>query len=341
MESGTITEQIVERSRPSVAQYRGCLFGLAVGDALGAPIEFMTLDQIKGRFGARGLVLPVGPLLYTDDTQMSLATAVGCLRAWARYRDKGICHPPSVINIFYKKWLQTQNDPEQRRSPGNTCLAALRSGKMGTIKEPINNSKGCGGVMRTAPIGLAFLPNDEQGAFQIGAETAAITHGHPSGYLTAGFLAEMVAHIIRGSSLDEAIDRSIEPLIRCEGHAETLAKIEQARKLAASHNDVEQSIAELGAGWIGEEALAIAIYCALKFPDDWRAGVLAAVNHSGDSDSTGSICGAILGARLGLSAIPSEWVRAVENAADIMKLADDLYLASQSEDIPQDNYAGF
>lgn len=318
------------------------MFGLAIGDALGAPVEFMSLEQIKKRYGTQGVIKPVEPLQYTDDTQMSLATAVGCMRAWVRFANKGICHPPSVIYFRYIEWLETQNDPEQRRAPGNTCLAALRSGKRGTIEEPINNSKGCGGVMRTAPIGLAFLPAGEQGTFQIGAETAALTHGHPSGYLTGGFLAEMIAHIIRGSSLDEAIDRGIEKLVSYEGHAETLAKVEQARRLAASNNDVEQSIADLGAGWIGEEALAIAIYCALKFPDDWRKGVLAAVNHSGDSDSTGSICGAILGARLGLGAIPAEWVRTVENAAEIMKIADDMYLASQKgEETTWDEYPGF
>ena len=196
--------------------------------------------------------------------------------------------------------------------------------------------------MRVAPIGLAFLASDPQGAFQIGAESAALTHGHPSGYLTAGFLSEMIAHICGGSSLDEAIDRSIERLVRYEGHDETLAKVEQARRLAASGMDVEQSIEKLGAGWVGEEALAIAIFCALKFPDDWRAGTLAAVNHSGDSDSTGSICGAMLGTSLGLQAIPPEWVRTVENAADIMKIADDMYLALQkSEDPVWDDYSSF
>lgn len=318
------------------------MFGLAIGDALGATVEFMSLHEIKALHGKQGLTAPVGPLRYTDDTQMSLATAVGCLRAWLRFQGKGICHPPSIIYLSYLAWLKTQNDPEKRRAPGNTCLSALGSGKKGTIKEPINNSKGCGGVMRTAPIGLAFLASDPQGAFQMGAESAALTHGHPSGYLTAGFLSEMIAHIRGGSSLDEAIDRSIEQLVRFEGHAETLAKVEQARRLAASNTEVEQSIAELGAGWVGEEALAIAIFCALRFPDDWRAGTLAAVNHSGDSDSTGSICGAILGTRLGLHAIPAEWVCTVENAAEIMKLADDMYLAFQKSEEPAwDDYSGF
>ncbi|HKP52262.1 MAG TPA: ADP-ribosylglycohydrolase family protein [Chloroflexia bacterium] len=319
----------IEATKPSVARYRGCLFGLAIGDALGASIEFMTLSQIKGRFGEQGVTGPAGPLQYTDDTQMSLATAVGCMRAWVRYTHKGICHPPSLIYRSYLAWLATQDDPRQQRAPGKTCLTALRSGTMGTMKKPINNSKGCGGVMRTAPIGLSFLPDVENGAFQIGAESAALTHGHPSGYLTGGFLAEMVAHLVRGSSLEDAIDRSVRLLVRYEGHEEALAKVEQARRLAGSEQEVERSITELGAGWVGEEALAIAIYCALKFPDDWRKGVLAAANHSGDSDSTASICGAILGTHLGLRAIPGEWVRSVENAVDILAVADDMYLALQ------------
>ena len=176
----------------------------------------------------------------------------------------------------------------------------------------------------------------------MGAETAAITHGHPSGYLTGGFLAEMIACIRGGALLGEAIDRSIKQLVGYEGHAETLAKVEQARSLVASGSDVAQSISALGAGWIGEEALAIAIYCALKFPDDWSAGVLAATNHSGDSDSTASICGAILGTLLGLQAIPAQWVYSVENAAQIMEIADDMYMAAHKEvDVSWDVYPGY
>ena len=69
-----------------------------------------------------------------------------------------------------------------------------------------------------------------------------------------------------------------------------------------------------GGGWTGEKALAIALFCALSFPDDLRAGVLAAVNHGGDSDTTGAIAGNILGARLGKGAIPREWVAGLDMA---------------------------
>jgi ADP-ribosylglycohydrolase len=328
-------------NKPSVAQYRGCMFGLAIGDALGAPIEFMALQEIKEQYGAEGLTKPNRPLQYTDDTQMSLATALGLLGSYARAHEKDMTGASYMVYLRYLDWLRSQDDPAQQKAPGNTCLSALRSGVCGTIQKPINNSKGCGGVMRVAPAGLAFARWGEGQAFEYGAQFAAITHGHPSGYLTAGLLAQVIAHIINGSSLDESLDQGIGRLIGYDGHEETLAKVEQARSLAASDRDVEKAIADLGEGWIAEEALAIAIYCALRFPDDWRAGVLAAVNHSGDSDSTGSICGAILGASLGLNAIPPEWARDVENGPEIMKIADDMYLAfQQNEEMAWEDYPG-
>ena len=176
--------------------------------------------------------------------------------------------------------------------------------------------------MRTAPAGLAF-PSGR--AFEEGAKFAAITHGHPSGYLSAGFLAEMIAHIIEGKSLDEAINISMKTLVKYDGHEETLDFIERARTLSKSQKPVHESIEAIGGGWVGEEALAIAIYCSLKFSNDWKAGTLAAVNHSGDSDSTGSIAGAILGTLLGVESIPDKWIQGVEDAEKIKKIADDMF----------------
>ncbi|MBE3036826.1 MAG: ADP-ribosylglycohydrolase family protein [Candidatus Atribacteria bacterium] len=310
-----------------IRKYQGCLLGLAIGDALGAPVEFLRLPEIKKRYGRDGITdfhawRGFKPGSYTDDTQMSLATALGCIRAYQKWPDRGTGHPSSVVYHRYLEWLDSQNDPKERRGPGRTCLSALQSGKMGTIKERINDSKGCGGVMRTAPAGLAFSSDR---AFQEGAEFAAITHGHPSGYLTAGFLSGMVSYIIEGKTLFEAIDLCIGQLIRYEGYSETLEKIELAQKLSVSQKSPEESILAIGEGWVGEEALAIALYCSLKFSDNFERGTLAAVNHSGDSDSTGSITGAILGTLLGVESIPGPWVRKVEESGRITKIANDMY----------------
>jgi len=178
-------------------------------------------------------------------------------KTYQRWRERGIYDSVSVIYRCYLDWLESQNDPEQRRGPGRTCLSALQSGKMGTIKERINDSEGCGGVMRTAPVGLAF-PSDR--AFQEGAEYAAITHGHSSGYLTAGFIAAMIPSIIEGKTLVEAIKLCIGQLIKYDGYGETLKKIELAQKLSVSQKSPEESIQIIGEGWVGEEVLVISLY---------------------------------------------------------------------------------
>lgn len=203
--------------------YIGCIVGGAIGDALGAPTEFMNLESILQKYGKNGVNDYVefedGSGQITDDTQMLLFTAEGLLRAWHRATSRGIWGAYHQICFnSYLRWLKTQNDWHsddalkhtdldgwlikqkflyQRRAPGSTCLSALRSGKPGTIENPINNSKGCGGIMRIAPVGLLFHQDPEQ-AFKTGAELAAMTHGHPSGYLSAGFLAGLIAFINNG-----------------------------------------------------------------------------------------------------------------------------------------------
>jgi len=308
-------------------KYKGCMLGLALGDALGAAVEFMSYPEIKNKYGEHGIEdldewrgFEAGS--YTDDTQMALATAIGCIEAAEEWKKDGIFEPTPYIYKEYLRWLETQADPFHRRAPGNTCLSALESGDMGSIDAPINDSKGCGGVMRVAPVGLVF---SGELAFLEGAKSAAITHGHPSGYLSAGFLAELVSHILDEKTLEESIQLSRKTLITYNGHEETLMNINLAEELAKKEVPVTEAIQEIGEGWVGEEALAIAAYCSLKFPDDFRAGVTASVNHSGDSDSTGAITGAILGTLLGKEAIPEGWIEKLENAWKIEDLAEEMY----------------
>jgi hypothetical protein len=140
----------------------GCLLGGAVGDALGAPIEFMNLSQIRAIFGPSGLADYVEAYgkrsAITDDTQMVLFTAEGLLRAFNRGEERGICYPPSVVHHAHTRWLLTQGGKStyqsyyqflefpngwlikiqqlhSRRAPGRSCLSALMSDRMGTIEE--------------------------------------------------------------------------------------------------------------------------------------------------------------------------------------------------------------
>jgi ADP-ribosylglycohydrolase len=346
--------------RPSIERSSGCLLGGAAGDALGAPVEFMSMDEIRRRYGEAGISGYVefwsGQGAFTDDTQMTLFTAEGLVLAGERGRGSGPRAISAVIESVhraYLRWLLTQGEeanwgraratPEvlkaegwlirekglwARRSPGMTCLAALQSGRCGSTSDPINVSKGSGGVMRVAPVGLSYA--DPEAAFLTGCEVAAITHGHPSGYLPAGFLAALVSSLSRGKEFLPALEGAEALLRGWKGHSETLTAVERAAATAAGRSRGEtpklafpEAIDTLagkedasgpGGGWTGEKALAIALFCALSFPDDLRAGVLAAVNHGGDSDTTGAIAGNILGAKLGKGAIPRAWVAGLDMA---------------------------
>ncbi len=339
-------------------RYQGCLLGGAVGDALGAPVEFMHRSDILREFGPQGitdLVPAYGKLgAITDDTQMTLFTAEGALRAYVRWTLRGICHPPSVIHHAYLRWLHSQGenmprpmesllngwlieqkDLFSRRAPGRTCIDALR-GNLAFGQAAHNDSKGCGGVMRVAPIGMLFHgltqtnPSDRsenrQRAFDLGCDAAALTHGHPTGSLTAGVMAALVFELLDGSDLPVAIDRIMPMLTRRVRHEETLAALQQARSFHAADTSPDDAIRHLGQGWIAEEALAIGIYCALK-ARDFETGVIMAVNHDGDSDSTGLIAGHLLGAMQGRSVIPERWLASLELRDVMEEMADDLATA--------------
>jgi hypothetical protein len=178
--------------------------------------------------------------------------------------------------------------------------------------------------MRAAPVGLAWPDAPPRFIFKLACRSAALTHGHPAGQHPAGVLAVAVARLVQGDTLDAALDHARASLVAAPHHAQTLAAFDHARTLAASPVAPEAAIARLGAGWVGEEALAIAVYCALV-ARDYRHGVRLAVNHDGDSDSTGSLAGQLLGARDGDAAIPPEWRAGLELREDVTRVADDLY----------------
>ncbi|MFG2124447.1 ADP-ribosylglycohydrolase family protein [Streptomyces sp. NPDC048710] len=335
------------------SRVRGCLLGGAVGDALGYPVEFASLDRIRVSHGERGVtgLVPgahgvVGRI--SDDTQMTLFTVEALVQAHAREREKGIGGGWALLlRQAYERWLQTQSKPGPgeaepqpavgllaeawlyaRRAPGNACLSGVAQmyapdpqlpldGRPGQVNP---DSKGCGAVMRSAPFGLV---NRADAAFAMAARGAQITHGHPTGYYAAGALAAIVAHLVAGDSLEGAVLRTLRLLERHPGHEETSAALREALDLAAEGSPTAEKVESLGAGWVAEQALALGVYCALAKPRV-KDALLLSVNHSGDSDSTGSICGNLLGARHGDVGLPHAWVERVEGRARIAALADDL-----------------
>ncbi len=341
--------------------FRGCLLGGAIGDALGWPVEFMSYREILEKYGVGGVrdvtLSSRGVAEVTDDTQMTMFTAEGILRAQNRFLSKGICHIPSVIYYAYLRWLYTQgyeenlnesilkkswllfaNELFNQRAPGGANISSLLSGKQGTIQDPINNSKGNGAVMRTAPLGLMFRKNE---AFDVAIECAALTHGHASGYLSAGAFAYLISSIIAGEELDEAVNGTLWKLGEYDHHQECSEKIKMALELSKLGFSNYRSIAKIGEGWVGEEALSIGIYCALKYQKSFKKAVVAAVNHDGDSDSTGAITGNILGAYNGVGNIPGTWISKIELRDVLILLADDLLREYDQETMNWERYPGY
>lgn len=353
---GTILEQLTRKK--NLDKIRGCLIGGAAGDALGYAVEFLSERAIRAEFGNKGITeyqLQNGLARVSDDTQMTMFTANGLLFAITRFRTHGVLGAgiPDYISCAYRDWYRTQTEPYRcpdrkkgvfcswlmnvpelyaRRAPGTTCMSAISSGCAGSIPNPVNNSKGCGGVMRVAPVGLFFEQwHTPLEVDMLGAETAALTHGHEMGYIPAA----MLVHIVQLGALCEGI-----PLKAAVLDSELAMKklfpesrelpgflklIDQAVTLSESNMDDLTAIHQLGEGWVGDEALAIAIYCALKYSQDFDKALIAAVNHRGDSDSTGAITGNILGAYLGLSQIPRKYLEKLELLDILTELADDLY----------------
>ena len=349
----------------------GCIVGGAVGDALGYPVEFMSYHSIVSRYGPQGITryaLRNGIAQFSDDTQMTLFTATGLLAAESELILQGIGDASSwvrQVTNHYVDWYWTQNfrpgkkhcswlfevpELHDRRAPGLTCLGALGNIVQGIDQQ--NNSKGCGGVMRVAPVAICTGLRERMSAdfmYSLGGAVADITHNNPLGFYPAAILVMLLNKITK---CEHEIDRkALEKLVlSCitgigkiklhdEGPSDTYEKYPEAVgimgrlmmrsvELAGGDRPDEECIRELGEGWTGEEALAIAVYCVLRHTDSFEDAIVAAVNHSGDSDSTGAICGNIMGLIHGFDAIPQYYKDNLELLPVLTEVATDLYTGS-------------
>lgn len=302
----------------------GGLFGGALGDAYGYPVEFKSRNEIRAAFGKPGLGEPRARLVASDDTQMTLFTADGLLAALAADGPRSAERILSRIRYAYLAWFRTQRDewaPQASgfsqhrelwavRAPGSTCLAALHAGARGTPEKPANDSKGSGAVMRVAPLGLVPAIDADE-AFRLAHAAAALTHGHPSGRLSAAALASLLRDLLGETPMPAALARMEARLEAAPGGDETLAAVRKAQALAAGDLPSAQAIEALGQGWTGDEALAIGLYTALS-ADSFEVAVRLAADHDGDSDTTAAIAGQIWGVAHGLDALPDAWVRRLD-----------------------------
>lgn len=206
-------------------------------------------------------------------------------RAWLHWYE-GQVDLPSTAGTPALQRLTCDPVINQRRMPGNTCLHALGNGATGTLDNPLNDFKGCGALMRTAPIGLLrHIPENEK--IGLALSGAALTHGHKLGCTPAALLTALIGRQVfrSNSSTPSVIDITADYPCLAEGY---LPLLDKALNAAADF----PAPGALGRGWIAEEALAIAVACNEARQEAPLSTVIsAAANHSGDSDSTAALAG--------------------------------------------------
>ena len=358
----------------NIDKYRGCLLGGAAGDALGYAIEFDREEAIAARYGSRGIrdyqLDERGLAPFSDDTQMTLYTANSLLCSLAALSAQAsggapapapatlpspaalTAYAPAQMAQFYVEWMYTQVSPYPlaepkawisslpelfaSRAPGVTCMNACEA--MANGAKAVNNSKGCGGIMRMAPVGLINTSPGFSGVELqcLGAQLAELTHCHELGWMPAGVFAHIVSLLARdeASSVREAATQALNTLPEAFPNAHYLGQLQEllryTLRLADSDMPDLEAIHALGEGWVAEEALAIGLLCSLRHEDDFAGAITSAVNHGGDSDSTGAIAGNIVGAHLGLAGIPQRYLEHLELRDTIGKIADDLFTGPQA-----------
>ncbi len=306
--------------------FEGCIVGLAAGDALGYPTEFMSLADIKKTCGEEGATGFLGtPALYSDDTQMTLCIARALVEA-------GSPDLEALMQAVSREFVAWGESPENNRSPGNTCMTGCFNLARGIHwrESGVAGSKGCGSAMRSAPVGLLYH-DDEKRLVEVAQATGLPTHGHPTALAAAVGTAYLTALALRREPPESYVERLAKATQSIDGEfVECIRKVPEALGM----EDEETALEFLGRGWVGEEAVALALYCFLLDPGDYRRAVLRGANTNGDSDSIACIAGAVSGAYNGMGAIPPDWVRDVEGSAMLREVARKL-LDATSGNLPQ------
>ena len=344
-----------------LSRIRGSLLGGACGDALGYPVEHKTIEAIRELYGETGLKemeTRDGVAMVTDDTQMTIYTAQGLICAGKKHCD----YEDTVREVHksYLRWiaslLPTEDVPsryehvysreeltrnellENGANPGlnkkmcrgGSTFRALLSGRMYSVNDPADEGVRCGTTMRSAPIAVHCYKNPSL-AFRLGRDCAALTHGHASAYLAAGVMCMVIARLIDGSEMKDAIDESLAYLKTQEDGEKLYDVLMKGVELSRHPSEKPlDDIQTIGLGWRADENLAITFYCCLRFGRDVKSALLACVNHDGDSDSVAAVCGNIMGAYVGEEGLPPDFVSSVQFRELICEQANSLYSCAVS-----------
>ena len=334
--------------------YRGCLLGLAIGDAMGYPVDTKTWPQIQEDYGPYGLMgydLRNGYAEVSSHTQLAAFCCNGLLLGQTRGQVYGKMAPlVRYVHLSQQEWAVGQRRYDQpgrnfcwvfrvselrhRHCTDTRMVETLNRDRPGSLEDPVNRYDTPASITASIAAGLyAKTGRLRKGECdRLGAESVALTHGHPLAFLPGAVLAHLIGGCLHHSEkpLKTLIRFSVramqEQFMREYPHevSQITALIEQAVSLAEERLVQPDDVMERLKCDTGAEVLAGAIYAALLCEDDFDNAMVVAVNHSGRSAAVGSLTGAILGARLGEQALPEFYLDGLYLADVLRELADDM-----------------
>ena len=339
---------------PQRSAYRGCLLGLAIGDAMGYPVDTKNISQIRSDYGPNGLMgydLVNGYADITSHTQLAAFTANGLLLGLTRGQVYGKMGPyVRYAHVAQKEWAIGQRRYDQpnrnhcwtflvpefrrRHCTDTRIVEILNREKFGTLETPINNYDNPVAIATavSAAVFAVTVKMGQEEADRLGAEIIALTYGNPLAFLPGAVIVHLITKCLRERQrpLAELVEEAIVVLDDLFGRefrqtAQVIALMRQAVALSKNFDILPADAMEQLHCDSGAEVLAGALYAALIYEKDFDSAMIVAVNHSGRSAATGAIAGAILGARLGEGVLPDFYLDGLEILPVIRSLADDLY----------------
>ena len=333
--------------------YRGCLLGLAVGDAMGYTVDSRSWQEIQEDYapnGQLGYDLVNGYAEITSYTQIAAFTCNGLLLGLTRGQMMGRMAPfVKYIGLSSREWAASQRPwgrPDKtfcwllqhsslcrRHCMDTRMLDTLSRENLGTPEEPVNSFMSPGSLTGAVGVGLFFHQNrmDQQEIDRLGAEAVALTHGSPVAFLSGAIVAHIITRILREpkASLKKIVLDALEAVREQFGHEysqifDICTLVRHAVTYAGAPNLNQVEVMERLRCSNAAQVLAGAVYACLVSKGDFDAAMIAAVNHSGRSAAVGALTGAILGARLGEEALPDFYIECLEPGELLQELADDL-----------------
>lgn len=332
--------------------FKGCLLGMAVGDAMGAPVDgkhYRDICQMYGPAGLLGYDSANGLAEITSYSQVAMFAANGLLVGAARVRTSAD-DQLRYITAALKEWARVQHLPgapenricwlrhiaqlRRRRCMDPRTLDALTRDVLGSPETPANQSAGPGTLTAVIPVALFFQPErmDFWELGRLGARIVALTHGDPMAYLSGALLAYALAGIVHDSACameDQFLHAAQAVATQFPGaaSAKLQALIQKAAAMAKDPTILSVQAMETLECNTAAQVLAGAVYAVLFGNGDFDASMITAVNHSGKSAAVGAVTGALLGAAQGEAALPEFYLDCLDCDHVIRELAQDLHTA--------------